>query len=47
VAGEPISDLNYIIPMRPDSFRLIEAVNNALLAMRHDGTLDALQDKWF
>jgi ABC-type amino acid transport substrate-binding protein len=47
VAGEPISDLNYIIPMRPDSFRLIEAVNGALLEMRHDGTLEALQDKWF
>jgi ABC-type amino acid transport substrate-binding protein len=33
--------------MRPDSSRLIEAVNGALLEMRRDGTFDELQATWF
>lgn len=47
IAGEPITDLNYVIPMRPDSFRLVEEVHRVLLDLREDGTLDALQDRWF
>ena len=45
--GEPLYDLNYVIPMRPDSFRLQEEVNRVLLEMREDGTLEALQRRWF
>jgi polar amino acid transport system substrate-binding protein len=45
--GEPIYDLNYVIPVRPDSFRLLEEVNRVLLEMRENGTLEALQERWF
>lgn len=45
--GKPLFDLNYVIPVRPDSFRLGEEIDNALLDMREDGTLEALQDRWF
>ena len=45
--GEPLYDLNYVIPVRPDSFRLLEEINRALLEMREDGTMEALQDRWF
>ena len=47
IAGEPIADLNYVIPLRPDSFRLIEEINRVLLEMREDGTLEELQRVWF
>lgn len=47
IAGEPITDVNYVIPVRPDSFRLLDEINRVLLEMRKDGTLDNLQDKWF
>jgi ABC-type amino acid transport substrate-binding protein len=47
IAGEPITDLSYVIPMRPADFRLIEEINRVLLKMREDGTLEALQEKWF
>jgi polar amino acid transport system substrate-binding protein len=47
IVGEPISDVSYVIPMRPDSFRLQEEVKRVLIEMRQDGTLQALQDKWF
>ncbi|HNS51063.1 MAG TPA: ABC transporter substrate-binding protein [Anaerolineae bacterium] len=46
-AGEPIVDVNYSIPVRPDAVLLIEEINHILLEMRRDGTLDRLQDKWF
>lgn len=47
IVGEPIHDLNYVIAVRRDSFRLLAALNHALLAMREDGTLKALEEKWF
>ena len=45
--GEPLHDVNYVIPVRPGSFRLLAEINRVLLEMREDGTLEALQDKWF
>ncbi len=45
--GEPLHDVNYVIPMRPDSFRLLEEINRLLLEMREDGTFEGLQEKWF
>jgi polar amino acid transport system substrate-binding protein len=45
--SEPITDINYVIPIRPDSFQLLEEVNRVLLEMRRDGTLEELQEKWF
>ena len=47
IVGEPISDVNYVIPVRPDSFRLGEEIDHVLLEMRQDGTLEALQERWF
>jgi ABC-type amino acid transport substrate-binding protein len=47
IVGEPITDLNYIVPLRLDSFQLLSEVNRVLLAMRQDGTLEALQRRWF
>jgi ABC-type amino acid transport substrate-binding protein len=45
--GEPIHDVNYIIPVRSDSFLLLQAIDEALLEMREDGTMEALQERWF
>ncbi len=45
--GEPLHDVNYVIPVRPDSFRLLEEINRVLLEMRKDGTLEGLQETWF
>jgi len=47
LVGEPITDLNYVIPVRPDSFRLLGEINRVLLEMREDGTLEELQERWF
>lgn len=47
IVGEPIADLNYVIPMRPESYRLIEEVSRVLLELREEGVLDELQQKWF
>ena len=44
--GEPLYDVNYVIPLRPGSFRLLEEINRVLLEMREDGTLERLQEKW-
>ncbi len=47
IVGEPLADLNYVIPTRPESFRLLSEINRVLLNMRKDGTLQALQERWF
>lgn len=36
----------FVIALRDDNFRMIEAVEQALSDMRNDGTLAALIDKW-
>jgi ABC-type amino acid transport substrate-binding protein len=47
IAGEPVADVNYVIPLRLDSFRLIEEVNRVLLEMREEGVLEELLGRWF
>jgi ABC-type amino acid transport substrate-binding protein len=47
LVGEPIYDVNYIIPVRADSFLLRSKIDAALLEMREDGTMEALQARWF
>lgn len=47
IAGEPIVDVSYCIPVRPDSILLLEEINRVLVEMREDGTLDRLQETWF
>jgi polar amino acid transport system substrate-binding protein len=46
VVGEPLTseELGFIFPLASE---LVEPVNLALAAMREDGTLDALIEKWF
>jgi ABC-type amino acid transport substrate-binding protein len=39
--------VNYIIPVRAESFTLLEKLDEALLEMRQDGTMEALQGRWF
>jgi ABC-type amino acid transport substrate-binding protein len=33
--------------VRLDSFRLLGEINQVLLDMREDGTLESLQERWF
>jgi len=47
ITGEPVADLNYVIPLRPGNPRLLEEVNRVLLELREDGTLEGLQRRWF
>ena len=47
MVGKPITDLNYVIPTRLDSFQLRDAINQLILEMRKDGTLESLREKWF
>ncbi len=47
IVGEPVAHIGYVIPVRPDSNRLLEEINRLLLQMREDGTLEALEDAWF
>ncbi len=47
IIGEPVTHIDYVIPVRPDSHRLLDEINRVVLEMREDGTLDALVDRWF
>jgi putative amino-acid transport system permease protein len=47
IAGEPVTDVSYVIPMRLDSFRLQAEVKRVLIEILEDGTLEALQERWF
>jgi ABC-type amino acid transport substrate-binding protein len=47
IAGEAVTDVNYVIASRPDDIRVREAVDEILLEMRQDGTLRRLRERWF
>ena len=47
IVGRPFTDVSYVIPVRLDAFRLLAELNRVLIEMREDGTITALQDKWF
>lgn len=47
VIGDPLTDELYVIAVRLDSPLLLKAINEALVGMREDGTLERLQRKWF
>lgn len=47
IVGQPFTDVSYVIPVRPDAFRLLAEVNRVLIEMREDGTIAGLLDKWF
>ena len=45
--GDPLTDELYVIAVQLDSPLLLKAINEALVDMREDGTLERLQEKWF
>jgi ABC-type amino acid transport substrate-binding protein len=47
IADDVVTDVNYVIASRPTDVRLRQAVDEVLLAMRRDGTLRRLREKWF
>ncbi len=47
VVDDPLTDELYVIAVRLDSPLLLKAINEALVEMREDGTLERLQEKWF
>ena len=47
VVGDPLTDELYVIAVRLDSPLLLRAINEALVAVREDGTLERLQEEWF
>jgi ABC-type amino acid transport substrate-binding protein len=47
VIGDPLTDELYVIAVRLDSPLLLKAINEALVEIRDDGTLERLQEKWF
>jgi ABC-type amino acid transport substrate-binding protein len=47
VVGDPLTDELYVIAVQLDSPLLLKAVNEVLVEMREDGTLERLQGKWF
>jgi ABC-type amino acid transport substrate-binding protein len=46
LVGEPIADEEYVIVLRVHERTLRDAVDEALLEMRQDGTLTQLEDRW-
>jgi ABC-type amino acid transport substrate-binding protein len=46
VVGDPLTDELYVIALRLDSPLLLKALNEALVELREDGTLERLQEKW-
>jgi polar amino acid transport system substrate-binding protein len=46
VSGEPVTGEQYAIVVRRDSSALLQALNQALVELRRDGALEALERKW-
>ncbi len=47
IVGEPLSDDLYVVAVRRYEGALLAAIDGALVALREDGTLAALQQTWF
>jgi polar amino acid transport system substrate-binding protein len=47
IVGQPVTDESYVIAVGPTSTELLSALNATLLALRDDGTLIRLRDRWF
>lgn len=47
VVGDPLTDELYVIAVQLDSPLFLKAINEALVGVREDGTLERLQGKWF
>jgi polar amino acid transport system substrate-binding protein len=46
IVGDPVIEVPYACALRQDSVQLVQAVNEALIALEDDGTLEALIAKW-
>jgi len=47
IASSPITDVSYVVPVRPEAFRLRKEIERVLAEMQQDGTLAELVEKWF
>lgn len=47
IAGDPLTDDLYVIAVRRYEDSMLAAINEALVALRDDGTLEALKGSWF
>jgi cystine transport system substrate-binding protein len=47
VVGEPLTDDLYVIAVRRGESSLLASLNDALAALRDDGTLKAMKNTWF
>lgn len=47
VVGQPLTDERYIIVVRPDSRRLLEEIDSALIDFRQAGLFEELRTRWF
>jgi ABC-type amino acid transport substrate-binding protein len=47
IVGQPLTDDLYVIAVRRYEDSLLAEINDALVAFRNDGTLDALKETWF
>jgi polar amino acid transport system substrate-binding protein len=47
LSEQPITEVSYVIPVRPDSVRLVKEINRVLCDLRSEGTLADLERKWF
>jgi L-cystine transport system substrate-binding protein len=46
-AGEPFATQKQAVAMRKDSGDLVKAIDDAITALRQDGTLKTISEKWF
>ncbi|WP_192034772.1 amino acid ABC transporter substrate-binding protein [Halomonas sp. YLGW01] len=47
LAGQPFSQIRNALPFREDDAELRDRVDTALAALREDGTLSAISNRWF
>lgn len=47
LAGQPFSQIRNALPFREDDAELRDRVNSALAALRDDGSLKAISERWF
>ncbi len=46
IVGKPVVEEPYVVAVRKESHRLLQAINEAIAEMEADGTLEALAAKW-
>ena len=46
IVGEPLTDEPYVVAVRPQSYMLLQAINEALVEIKEGGTLARLRERW-